>query len=680
MADDDITTDGPDTPPETAGEGGNGHYGIEDLGSLDADPGAADNAEWPTPEPLDDVDIAELRAKHRPLIEDLDHLAQIKRQANAGAIEPAVYEAELLHLVQRQKKQGMKQTIAREAVAKRLHPAMSSEEAEERLAETGGNPGTNGAGKGGNGHYGIEDLGSLDADPGAADNAEWPTPEPLDDVDIAELRAKHRPLIEDLDHLAQIKRQANAGAIEPAVYEAELLHLVQRQKKQGMKQTIAREAVAKRLHPAMSSEEAEERLAETGGNPGTNGAGKGGNGHYGIEDLGSLDADPGAADNAEWPTPEPLDDVDIAELRAKHRPLIEDLDHLAQIKRQANAGAIEPAVYEAELLHLVQRQKKQGMKQTIAREAVAKRLHPAMSSEEAEERLAETGGNPGTNGAGKGGNGHYGIEDLGSLDADPGAADNAEWPTPEPLDDVDIAELRAKHRPLIEDLDHLAQIKRQANAGAIEPAVYEAELLHLVQRQKKQGMKQTIAREAVAKRLHPAMSSEEAEERLAETGGNPGTNGAGKGGNGHYGIEDLGSLDADPGAADNAEWPTPEPVDDVDIAELRAKHRPLIEDLDHLAQIKRQANAGAIEPAVYEAELLHLVQRQKKQGMKQTIAREAVDKRLHPAMSSEEAEERLAETGGNPGTNGAGKGGNGHYGIEDLGSLDADPGAADNAE
>src|SRR6516162_11351331 len=94
--------------------------------------------------------------------------------------------------------------------------------------------------------------------------------------------------------------------------------------------------------------------------------------------------------------------------------------------------------------------------------------------------------------------------------------------TPEPLDDVDIAELKAKHRPLIEDLDHLAQIKRQANAGAIEPAVYEAELLHLVQRQKKQGMKQTIAREAVAKRLHPAMSSEEAEERLAETGGNPG--------------------------------------------------------------------------------------------------------------------------------------------------------------
>ena len=137
MADDDITTDGPDTPPETAGEGGNGHYGIEDLGSLDADPGAADNAEWPTPEPVDDVDIAELRAKHRPLIEDLDHLAQIKRQANAGAIEPAVYEAELLHLVQRQKKQGMKQTIAREAVAKRLHSAMSSEEAEERLAEAG---------------------------------------------------------------------------------------------------------------------------------------------------------------------------------------------------------------------------------------------------------------------------------------------------------------------------------------------------------------------------------------------------------------------------------------------------------------------------------------------------------------------------------------------------------------
>ena len=137
MADDDITTDGPDTPPETAGEGGNGHYGIEDLGSLDADPRAADNEEWPTPEPLDDVDIAELKAKHRPLIEDLDHLAQIKRQANAGAIEPAVYEAELLHLVQRQKKQGMKQTIAREAVAKRLHSAMSSEEAEERLAEAG---------------------------------------------------------------------------------------------------------------------------------------------------------------------------------------------------------------------------------------------------------------------------------------------------------------------------------------------------------------------------------------------------------------------------------------------------------------------------------------------------------------------------------------------------------------
>jgi hypothetical protein len=125
----------------------NGHKRLSDpdglsaLGSVhrdfgpDIDPGPDDPpVEIPK---LDEIDIAQLRIKHGDLLLDLDRLAELKRRADAGAIEHAVFEAELLALAERRKKKGMTAAKARAAVAERLRPPMDDEEAWKKLLAAG---------------------------------------------------------------------------------------------------------------------------------------------------------------------------------------------------------------------------------------------------------------------------------------------------------------------------------------------------------------------------------------------------------------------------------------------------------------------------------------------------------------------------------------------------------------
>jgi hypothetical protein len=87
------------------------------------------------------------------------------------------------------------------------------------------------------------------------------------------------------------------------------------------------------------------------------------------------------------------------------------------------------------------------------------------------------------------------------------------------------------------------------------------------------------------------------------------------------------------------------PLDEVDVAALKIKHRDLITELDRLAEMKRRAENGEIEHAVFEAERLALAEKYKKQGMTPAKALAAVEQRLRPAMDADEAKRRLAEGG-----------------------------------
>ncbi len=86
-------------------------------------------------------------------------------------------------------------------------------------------------------------------------------------------------------------------------------------------------------------------------------------------------------------------------------------------------------------------------------------------------------------------------------------------------------------------------------------------------------------------------------------------------------------------------------LDEVDVAALNVKYRDLIADLDRLAEMKRRADAGAIEHAVFEGERLDLAEKYKKQGMTPAKAMAAVERRLRPPMDADEARDRLAEGG-----------------------------------
>lgn len=83
--------------------------------------------------------------------------------------------------------------------------------------------------------------------------------------------------------------------------------------------------------------------------------------------------------------------------------------------------------------------------------------------------------------------------------------------------------------------------------------------------------------------------------------------------------------------------------DEVDVAALNAKHHSMITDLDQLADWKRKADAGVIEHAVFEAERLNLAEKYKKQGLTPAKALAAVEQRLRPPMSDDEATQTLAE-------------------------------------
>ena len=86
-------------------------------------------------------------------------------------------------------------------------------------------------------------------------------------------------------------------------------------------------------------------------------------------------------------------------------------------------------------------------------------------------------------------------------------------------------------------------------------------------------------------------------------------------------------------------------LDEVNVPELKVKHRDLITDLDRLAELKRKAEDGEIEHAVFEAERLALAEKYKKQGMTPAKALAAVERRLRPPMDPDEARDRLAEGG-----------------------------------
>jgi hypothetical protein len=86
--------------------------------------------------------------------------------------------------------------------------------------------------------------------------------------------------------------------------------------------------------------------------------------------------------------------------------------------------------------------------------------------------------------------------------------------------------------------------------------------------------------------------------------------------------------------------------DEVNLEAVKAKHRGLTGELDRLADLKRQVLASQIEQVVFEAELRDVAEKYKKQGMTPARARDAVEHRLRPPMSDEEARKRLAEGAG----------------------------------
>ena len=86
-------------------------------------------------------------------------------------------------------------------------------------------------------------------------------------------------------------------------------------------------------------------------------------------------------------------------------------------------------------------------------------------------------------------------------------------------------------------------------------------------------------------------------------------------------------------------------LDEVDVAALRLKHGDLIVALDRLAEMKRKADAGEIEHAIFQAELRALADRYRKQGMTAAEAMAAVEQRLRPPMDSDEAWLRLTAAG-----------------------------------
>lgn len=93
---------------------------------------------------------------------------------------------------------------------------------------------------------------------------------------------------------------------------------------------------------------------------------------------------------------------------------------------------------------------------------------------------------------------------------------------------------------------------------------------------------------------------------------------------------------------DSAVEVQPSRLDEVDVAAVKAKHRGMTDELNRLTDLKRQVLAGGLEQAVFEAELRTVAETYKKQGMTPAEAHAAVERRLRPSMSADEARERLA--------------------------------------
>lgn len=95
-------------------------------------------------------------------------------------------------------------------------------------------------------------------------------------------------------------------------------------------------------------------------------------------------------------------------------------------------------------------------------------------------------------------------------------------------------------------------------------------------------------------------------------------------------------------ALDGAPEIPPTGLDEVDVEAVKAKHRGLTGELDRLAELKRRVLARQLEGVVFEAELRGVAETYKKKGMTPARVRDAVEQRLRPPTSEEEARESLA--------------------------------------
>jgi hypothetical protein len=88
---------------------------------------------------------------------------------------------------------------------------------------------------------------------------------------------------------------------------------------------------------------------------------------------------------------------------------------------------------------------------------------------------------------------------------------------------------------------------------------------------------------------------------------------------------------------------TPASPEQLNLDEVKDKHRDLTDEVARLADLKRKVIAGEALDILFEGELHAVAAKYKPRGMTPAKLRAAVEHRLRPPMSPEDAEARLAE-------------------------------------
>ena len=105
-------------------------------------------------------------------------------------------------------------------------------------------------------------------------------------------------------------------------------------------------------------------------------------------------------------------------------------------------------------------------------------------------------------------------------------------------------------------------------------------------------------------------------------------------------AEEINSPQSPPNGRD----PTPPPSPELDLDEVKDRHSDLTNEIARLTELKRKVAAGELEALVYEAELRGVADKYKKsKGTTPAKLADAVEQRLRPPMSLEDAETWLAE-------------------------------------